>query len=58
MTADSRWSRGNLWKPLDLLPQHLVSAWDAFEAEGEELSLWLAELGHLTGNTCQRLQVS
>lgn len=39
--------------------------WEGFEEEGAELGLWLAELDaclahtdHLTGSTCQELQVS
>ncbi|XP_040056722.2 nesprin-2 isoform X2 [Gasterosteus aculeatus] len=41
----------------------LVSEWEGFEAEREELALWLAELDvrltkvdHLTGNTCEKLR--
>ncbi|KAM6987420.1 nesprin-2 [Tautogolabrus adspersus] len=40
-----------------------VSEWEEFEAEREELSLWLADLDvrltevdHLTGNTCEKLR--
>ncbi|XP_068440168.1 nesprin-2 [Clinocottus analis] len=40
-----------------------VSEWEEFEAEREELALWLAELDthlsevdHLTGNTCEKLK--
>ncbi|XP_078103225.1 nesprin-2 isoform X3 [Sander vitreus] len=40
-----------------------VSEWEGFEAEREELSLWLADLDvrlmevdHLTGNTCEKLR--
>ncbi|KAM6932479.1 nesprin-2 isoform 1-T2 [Lycodopsis pacificus] len=40
-----------------------VSEWEGFEAEREELVLWLAELDvrltevdHLTGNTCEKLR--
>ncbi|XP_068572656.1 nesprin-2 isoform X2 [Cebidichthys violaceus] len=40
-----------------------VSEWEEFEAEREELALWLAELDvrltevdHLTGNTCEKLR--
>lgn len=43
--------------------QVLVSEWEGFEAEREELALWLAELDvrltkvdHLTGNTCEKLR--
>lgn len=46
-----------------LLSQHFVADWEGFEAEREELSLWLADLDarlaevdHLTGNTCRKLQ--
>lgn len=45
------------------LSQHFVADWEGFEAEREELSLWLAhldlrlaEVDHLTGNTCEKLQ--
>lgn len=58
-----RRSAPNIWKPLVLLSQHFVAAWEGFEAERAELSLWLADLDvrlaevdHLTGNTCQKLQ--
>ncbi|KAL6115642.1 uncharacterized protein ACO6RY_00440 [Pungitius sinensis] len=41
----------------------LVSEWEGFEAEREELALWLAELevrltevDHLKGNTCEKLR--
>ncbi|KAM8905633.1 nesprin-2 [Spinachia spinachia] len=41
----------------------LVSEWEGFEVEREELALWLAELDvrlteldHLTGNTCEKLR--
>ncbi|KAL7400821.1 hypothetical protein ABVT39_018398 [Epinephelus coioides] len=40
-----------------------VSEWEGFEAEREELTLWLADLDvrltdvdHLTGNTCEKLR--
>uniref|UniRef100_A0A671WJN6 Uncharacterized protein n=1 Tax=Sparus aurata TaxID=8175 RepID=A0A671WJN6_SPAAU len=40
-----------------------VSEWEEFEAEREELALWLADLDvrltevdHLTGNTCEKLR--
>ncbi|XP_027135823.1 nesprin-2 isoform X1 [Larimichthys crocea] len=40
-----------------------VSEWEGFEAEREELALWLADLDvrltevdHLTGNTCEKLR--
>ncbi|XP_074497102.1 uncharacterized protein LOC141771082 isoform X1 [Sebastes fasciatus] len=40
-----------------------VSEWEGFEAEREELSIWLADLDvrltevdHLTGNTCEKLR--
>lgn len=45
------------------LPQIFVSEWEGFEAEREELALWLADLDvrltevdHLTGNTCEKLR--
>lgn len=43
--------------------QLFVSEWEEFEAEREELALWLADLDvrltevdHLTGNTCEKLR--
>lgn len=43
--------------------QLVVSEWEEFEAEREELALWLADLDvrltdvdHLTGNTCEKLR--
>lgn len=45
------------------LSQGFVSDWEGFEAEREELALWLADLDvrltevdHLTGNTCEKLR--
>lgn len=41
----------------------LVSEWEEFEAEGEELALWLTnlevrltEVDHLNENTCEKLR--
>lgn len=46
------------------LSQLFVSEWEEFEAEREELALWLADLDvrltkvdHLTGNTCEKLRL-
>ncbi|XP_058490946.1 nesprin-2 isoform X2 [Solea solea] len=43
--------------------KHFVSEWEGFEAEGEELALWLAnldvrltEVDHLNDNTCEKLR--
>ncbi|XP_068601792.1 nesprin-2 [Brachionichthys hirsutus] len=43
--------------------KRFVSEWEEFEAEREELALWLADLDmrltgvdHLTGNTCEKLR--
>lgn len=43
--------------------QVFVSEWEEFEAEGEELALWLADLDvrltevdHLNGSTCEKLR--
>lgn len=48
---------------LSFLYQVFVSEWEEFEAEREEISLWLADLDahltevdHLTGSTCEKLR--
>lgn len=45
------------------LSQVFVSEWEEFEAEGEDLALWLADLDvrltevdHLNGSTCEKLR--
>ncbi|XP_042342081.1 nesprin-2 [Plectropomus leopardus] len=59
-----RWDKVNtklesITRPLKLF----VSEWEEFEAEREELALWLADLDvrlaevdHLSGNTCEKLR--
>uniref|UniRef100_A0A8C5DVF6 Nesprin-2-like n=1 Tax=Gouania willdenowi TaxID=441366 RepID=A0A8C5DVF6_GOUWI len=44
--------------------QHFVSEWEEFEAQREELALWLAdmsahlvEIDHVTGSTCEKLRL-
>ncbi|AWO99470.1 Hypothetical protein SMAX5B_010713 [Scophthalmus maximus] len=55
---------GRRWDDVSVRLEYLfVSEWEEFEAEREELALWLADLDvrltevdHLNGNTCEKLR--
>uniref|UniRef100_A0A3Q3WKA5 Uncharacterized protein n=1 Tax=Mola mola TaxID=94237 RepID=A0A3Q3WKA5_MOLML len=59
-----RWDEANAkLKSITARLKLVVSEWEGFEAEMEELAVWLADLDvrltevdHLTGNTCEKLR--